>query len=46
MSEQMCGFYLLKKVLIIHLGVTVHCIRFNSEVVTQLVVVHPTRRRD
>jgi len=46
MYEQMCAFYLLKKELIIRLGVTIHGIRFNSEAVTQLVVVHPTCRRD
>lgn len=46
MSEQMCGFYLLKKELIIQLGVTVHGICFSNEVVMLLVGVHPTCRRD
>jgi hypothetical protein len=46
MSEQMRGFYLLRKELNIQLGVTVLRICFNSKVVTQLVGVHPTCRRD
>jgi len=46
MYEQMCAFYLIKKELIIQIGVTVHGIGFNSEVATQLVGVHPTCRRD